>query len=125
MTPDPRLRARRAALVILIWSFFGVLGGVSMFAGRLEAIFIQLRMRILPAPTELFLALGRGVRHPIGFVLCTLTAVGVSALVLRGAFDARLKVLTIATVVGTVLFNGLYLLAILLPTALLRHGLYP
>lgn len=119
--PDPRLRARRVALVILVWSFFGILGGMSVFAHHCELVFIQLEMIALPQPTELFLALGRGVRHPIGFVLCTLVAVGVSAWVLRGGADSRLKAWTIATTVVTVLLNGMFLLSIYMPIFKVRQ----
>lgn len=121
--PDPRLRARRVALVVLAWAFFGILGGLSVAAREVEAVFQQLSMTMLPPPTEGFLALARFVGSPLGFAVFTLAALGASAVILRGGADRRLKPLTIAAVVATVLVNGLFALSIYLPILKIQQHL--
>ncbi len=112
MTPDPRLRARRVGLCVLVWSFFGILGGVSVFA---KEFFLRRQITVLPAPTDSIMAIGGLVGHPVGLVVCMLVATWASSLIARGALDSRLKALSIATVVATLVFNGLFLLAVYLP----------
>jgi hypothetical protein len=121
--PDPRLRARRAALCVVIVSFFGILGALSVAAEKFENIFVQLDMRVLPAPTEAFLALARVVRSAVGFVVLTLGAAAGVACVLRGRFDPRLKGLTRAALVLAAFLIAVFVLGLYLPIVRIQTSL--
>ncbi len=113
--PDPRLRARRMALGVLVWSFFGILGGMSFAFDLLKPRYLVAQVTALPGPTELFWKLADALRTWPGLAVSSLTLALATSLILRGACDRHLKPLTIALIVGIPLFTIVFAVSLYLP----------
>lgn len=108
-------RGRRLVLFLLILGLFGMMAVLSQAAVHSEAIFLQLEMKALPAPTEGFLALAGALRTPLGRAVWLLAGLGLAALAFRGAFDRHLNGFIALTVLLLLLLPGFYYLALQLP----------
>lgn len=113
--PDPRLRARRVALCVLVWSFFGILGGLSFAFDLVTPRYLMVGVSRLPWPTERFLDMARALRTLPVMAVSALTAIVATSLILRGACDRNLKPLTISFIVGIPLFMTVFALSLYLP----------
>ena len=113
--PDPRLRARRAALVILIWSFFGILGGMSFVTEQVKLRFVPLGLKHFAPITIAWLAISDALRSLPGIAGWVLIAVLASRFLARGGADRHLGKLTVALVVASVLMVLVVATALYLP----------
>ena len=114
--PDPRLRARRAALVVVLVSFLAILGGLSVFMIRFESYWARMQMKKLPPPSAGFVGVANFVRSPVGLLVLATTALMFAVAVSRGRFDAWLGRLLVFFVILTLFVLVLFTAAIYLPT---------
>ena len=112
---DPRLRARRAAVIVLVWSFLGILGGLSFVTEEVRPRYVPLQMRSYAPPTEAWLAASDALRTVPGVVVALLAAVLASRIVVRGAVDRHLRWMTVALVVAKLLLLAFVAGALYLP----------
>jgi hypothetical protein len=112
---DPRLRARRAAVIVLVWSFLGILGGLSFVTEQVRPRYVPLQMRRYAPPTEAWLATSDALRTVPGVVAAFLVAVLASRLMARGAADRHLRWMTFALVVAMLLLLAFVAVTLYLP----------
>ena len=121
--PAPASRALRIGYAVAQSVTLLVFVGLCVIARRFEEIFNELEMSVLPAPTELCVAVGRLVRSPAGLALVGAAGVTLAVLGLRGRFDARLRKLIIGNVLAVVGLMAFYSLGLYMPIVQIRHAL--
>lgn len=121
--PEPRLRAWRASLCVLMASLAGILVGLSAITGRFEEVFRQLEMKILPLPTELFLALARLARSVPGILALAAGVIAASLAVWRGKADPHLRKAAVAGILAAGLLPLFFVVAVYLPVLKIQQAL--
>jgi hypothetical protein len=107
----------------LIVAFFAMTAFLSFEATRYEELFRQLEMKVLPVPTEGFLAMAAFVRSPVGLIVWTLGALIGAGLVQMGVFDGRLKAVAALLILAILASAGLYFIGVRLPIVKIQRAL--
>jgi hypothetical protein len=97
--------------------------GLSWIVPKFEAIFKQLEMKHLPAPTELLLATAGVIRTPLGSITVVMAGVTLIALVFKGVFDPRLKRMFLFNVAGALALIPFAYLSLYMPILRIQREL--